>query len=104
MSIDLSKLTPAPWMDDSGDVLDSGCESLLGGWDDGSGWFHNWPDAAFIALARNAFDVMMRRRMYALPDADGKWIVLKGQDWFRNDCPFTALVEADKWLTAKENA
>jgi hypothetical protein len=62
-------------------------------------------DAAFIALARNAFDVMMRRGWGIFRLKDETWRV---QDefslWLWNDGrffdgpdPFTALVEADRW-------
>lgn len=70
----------------------------------------------FIALARNAFDVMMRRKTWIVrlmpshADRDS-WVVLWGlasgpgpfkeyQAWAyerNHDNPFTALVEADKW-------
>jgi len=63
MTLDLSKLTPAPW-DIGGDISINGT------------WATKEADWDFIPLARMAFDVMMRRRMYAHPDADGKWIVL----------------------------
>ena len=66
-------------------------------------------DAEFIALARNAFDVMMRRGWWASFDGGlhpEKWSVHgKGSGFLRDqkmhDDPFTALVEADKWY--KEN-
>lgn len=68
-------------------------------------------DAAFIALARNAFDVMMRRgwspwagKEWSVLDDEGGMIYRKhGGDGSRITAsdPFTALVEADKWY--KEN-
>ena len=67
-------------------------------------------EAQFIAIARNAFDVMMRRKWRAEQADDGKWFVhqiiglLPDFDAFvkytrvtYHDDPFTALVEADKW-------
>ena len=107
MSFDLSKLTPAPWIvtvvDQAGQRFikrPSGHLLLMAEFDDNS------EDVAaldFAALARNAFDVMMRRG----------WGVVKGVDgWFpalpitgelyalrkmRWPDPFTALVEADAW-------
>jgi hypothetical protein len=67
--------------------------------------------AAFIALARNAFDVMMRRGWFPKrADISRKWFVLRLSDSFQHeeligtgcaDDPFTALVEADEWY--KEN-
>lgn len=73
----------------------------------------------FIALARNAFDVMMRRgwhveqtdpedkeekRMWFVPWPSNErktWpdVWMNGKQWFAD--PFTALVEADRWC--KEN-
>lgn len=127
--MDLSKLTPAPWFDNdgyrvhaptadvdkrSGDVLFEGKHLAATG-----------TDSAFVALARNAFDVMMRRGWYAAPiyqqgEVIG-WNVLNahgalaGRDHHRSCAttfmlegwpfsglwsdPFTALVEADKWYT-----
>jgi len=55
MSIDLSKLTPAPWIADRREIE---VPENFHIYDEGG---HNEEDAAFIALARNAFDVMMRR-------------------------------------------
>jgi len=58
---------------------------------------------AFIVLARNAFDVMMRRGWSVRKDLDGEWfcmessrdgLAIKAKD------PFTALVEADRWYKA----
>ena len=72
-------------------------------------------NAQFICLARNAFDVMMRRGWSVRPNCDcfGKplpgWKVEKIEadgytsNWvncelaFHHPDPFTALVEADKW-------
>jgi hypothetical protein len=66
-------------------------------------------NAEFIALARNAFDVMMRRgwgvttdRYVDLWDAihgDTGGIVMEGSERGFPD-PFTALVEADAWYKA----
>lgn len=101
MSIDLSKLTPAP------------CEELVLV---GSGTRH-WAqtpdrvhpkqsreDARFFALARNALDVMMRRGWHPMPDSE-KWFVYGECSMILQAAgthgpypdPFTALVEADKW-------
>ena len=67
-------------------------------------------NAEFIALARNAYDVMMRRGWCAEPKRDGQWGVRKFNNHFYPNgpqgvvtswpCPFTALVEADKWYAA----
>ena len=70
-------------------------------------------DAAFIALARNAFDVMMRRGWYPVFSPEhNRWTVCTQGLWNRMSgelalsfrdathfCgnPFAALVEADKW-------
>lgn len=65
--------------------------------------FYGLADAEFFALARRAFDVMMRRGLGVVRLATG-WAAalptselyedLRRQRW---DCPFTALIEADKW-------
>lgn len=74
-------------------------------------------DKEFAALARNAFDVMMRRgwtvkKLY--PDKSEWGIETRKGWWFENASqngesmnslcwypdPFTALVEADKWYVA----
>ena len=75
-------------------------------------------DAEFFALARNAFDVMMRRGWSPRREwAKGRWFVpqIVGAAKFDTilafekaggilyyDNPFTALVESDKWLTEHE--
>lgn len=62
-------------------------------------------DAKFIDLARNAFDVMMRRgwsaqcvdkNFWYVCDDCGDDVVLEESSHHWED-PFTALVEADKW-------
>lgn len=137
--MDLSKLTPAPWHAGRMDTV-----SYDG---DGTGPYKNvyhdnpkgkmhlgerLPDtvargegdadecranAEFIALARNAFDVMMRRGWQVLL-IDGKWHVFdrilpdgKGFGWIGGvgayeipADPFTALVEADAWYKANIEA
>ncbi len=62
-------------------------------------------------VAHAAFDVMMRRKWrvcpVAVPDA---WAVLNEKNvvlWHNNECftapdPFTALVEADRWMKEQE--
>ena len=131
MSIDLTKLTPAPWVYDertgiasvfAGTPPDcllshnlprciaskSASWSPIGTGGLIAGWTWNEADLAdmeFIALARNAFDVMMRRswtygidrneRIY-IWDARGYDVEgLPDREWGSN--PFTALVEAEKW-------
>ena len=115
MSIDLSKLTPAPW------------ECIA----DQNGYFNLCYGPRVIAqfvhrdecesasFARNALDVMMRRGWHAEyrnvsyaekplrmawvaayhDNEDGHVLITAGD--FPD--PFTALVEADKWLTARES-
>lgn len=122
--MNLDKLTPAPWYE--GKPYAEMCDCFtgtLGGvcsnvWADGG---HDVTklcaglgedDAKFMALARNAFDVMMRRGWTLYRDGGGYWIavveyggspIIRADDgelcWYtglRPD-PFTALVEADKW-------
>lgn len=111
--MNLDQLTPAPWKAELGDVLAGKFQQEIACCFCGSGQaaMPCHPDeedvarAEFIALARNAFDVMMRRGWNPVK-VDGKWQV-SGTDesgrwettplctWFPD--PFTALVEADKW-------
>lgn len=103
--IDLTKLTPAPWKHVSGN------EASFSAVESGDGmfvvlWQPNQYDLEFIALARNAFDVMMRRGWgivlfpsgwtIAIKDVSESFIMNKfrGMRW---PDPFTALVEADAW-------
>lgn len=112
----MSKLTPAPWT----------CRPSCAGADWGfdvpeledadyrDSRFGNQADAEFIALARNAFDVMMRRGWgVASSPQDKLWFLhFQGdpefawrderqlRDWSAShgaEDPFTALVEADRW-------
>ncbi len=117
--MDIGRLTPAPWV--TGKNLHPLSENFmqpavamigsskaiavfpLGDSDD-----VECDDAEFTALARNAFDVMMRRGWYAIPVCDcweavagakerhWLWIGGAGARPIAKD-PFTALVEADKW-------
>lgn len=104
--IDLEKLTPLPAVVKDHDFEEDACgfaasvchpdeefEAAL---------FFEKDDAEFYLLARNAFDVMMRRGWYPRPHF-GKWRA-HGADGYMGDefpDPFTALVETDKWY--KEN-
>ena len=104
MSIDLNWLTPAPWTADGCDVrgpLNADRCPMMSIYDEGG---HSETEAAFIALARNAFDVLIRRGWGVVRFTDG-WKVFLSDDWsfLRSACwadPFTALVEADKWYKA----
>ena len=123
MSLDLEKLTPAPW--ESRHVLGE----VVGEWSDAMNRRlqvcvrdrttpSSEADFDFIALARNAFDVMMRRGWMVCREvvtsnpshkAYGRsvWTVRSehhgdligpiGSRIIWADDPFTALVEADKW-------
>jgi hypothetical protein len=113
--IDLSKLTPAPWVAEiDNDNRDAEVALVYGPYPKGdpclvvAGVFEDLTDGEFIALARNAFDVMMRRGWFPKrADISRKWFVLRLSDSFQHahrwcaDDPFTALVEADEWY--KEN-
>lgn len=113
--MDISKLTPAPW-----EWVDKGDYHILRGQngktvlDDGSaaGEYnreinHDSDDAEFISLARNAFDVMMRRGWHSRLDRYERWIVFDSDgkwpceyefmEFKKWTDPFTALVEADRW-------
>jgi hypothetical protein len=109
--MDLEKLSPAPW-----GVADDGpdhCVCHFASEDTSWPLFERWDgkpdrtDADFIALARNAFDVMMRRGWFVVPRYINRpgtlWWVKTGMatdceiDWMEFPDPFTALVEADAW-------
>lgn len=92
-TIDLANLTPAPW-------ISAPFKS------DGSGgtWL-DIADAHFIAIARNAFDVMMRRGWSVKCFQSGRWYVDNGSEYLNSaDDPFTALLEADAWYKANVEA
>lgn len=110
MTLDLAKLTPAPWNEASWAKDHGRVTTPCGGFDVGEG---RAADAEFIAIARNALDVMMRRGWYAVPcNADAvKWIVVNAfavqlerggntGTYFTASDPFTALVAADDWFKA----
>jgi hypothetical protein len=129
---DLEKLTPAPWRvcpTRGEEDPESGADTLIEttadvqykavvfmGWYDGLHLGCTKPDAAFIALARNAFDVMMRRGWNPLMTSNGwsvsdfhrKRVYDKARtfrDWVLEQewpDPFTALVEADRWMKEQE--
>jgi hypothetical protein len=105
--MDLSKLTPAPW-----ECRPENC----GGWCDEADKHEN---QEFIALARNAFDVMIRRKDWSPihnenPEHGGVgWHVAHSDSKVADSAsslgwcfpgpwpdPFTALVEADAWYKA----
>jgi hypothetical protein len=108
--MDLEKLTPLPWEAGVGDnqtiwMTRHGLRCVLGDVAHGS-----QADADFIALARNAFDIMMMRgwspeRMgdtWIVNDEDGRWFGYPHpyDPLMRWPDPFTALVEADAWFKA----
>lgn len=131
--MDLSKLTPAPWRWER--RFSNGCEIVPRikctpsekrecGWIADLfgapylGYESTLVNAEFIALARNAFDVMMRRGWFAIPVPAG-WAAVylpDGSNWaadespniqwasrtFASPDPFTALVEADQWEKARQ--
>lgn len=102
MSIDLSKLTPAPWRHPSGNVV-------LG---------NRHADLDFIVLARDVFDVMERRH-WAAQHTYGTGPVEDTFGWYVNgaedkdiclktfgtlgDC-WAFMVDADKLLAEREKA
>ena len=109
MSIDLSKLLPAPWEPDHemvyfGAVDDRGRPDSLVVAECRS------PEVAqFVALARNAIDVLIRRGWAVRhSEFDGMWWLAHAgtphpkafRDWSEENAfadPFTTLIEADKW-------
>lgn len=114
MSIDLSKLSPAPWTVHKASHEDADPDEafvLFGGGThdyDRDSTMIDTNHASFIALARNAFDVMMRRGWSVEQWHDGRWSldhVIRPFCWTDAMAwpdPFTALVEADKWYVQKE--
>lgn len=122
--MDLTKLTPAPWRVDPWNTLPNGyligpsIETLPAP----VGLMRAVPpismamdDAEFCALARNAFDVMMRRNWHPeIWDMHGNWFVVTREgDWVTSPNgreplysadPFTALLAADEWYVANVEA
>ena len=101
MTLDLSKLSPAPW-------VNCGHELFFGRQRQGTRHQQilKEADAEFCALARNAFDIMMRRGWGCSHGPRGWWVncpmevCLKFGVNFKMEPfpdPFTALVEAEKW-------
>lgn len=110
--MDLEKVTAAPWGEAKNVVY--GPDGMIGEF--GFGYLFNDPEmianAAFTCLARNAFEVMMRRGegfMLCQTDDGKRWMIdcsIGNHGWipgFWPD-PFTALVEADKWYTQNVEA
>jgi hypothetical protein len=108
--IDLSKLSPAPWTGDENatEIRDGNGESVLAQTGRERDCFGE-EDFAFVLLARQAFDVMMRRGWEA-QQYQRQWFAVDGDrmdgraivpDSFHPD-PFTALVEADRWTKERE--
>ncbi len=130
-TLDLSKLSPAPWEATSGSVpigdtgdyepwvnVDSP-ECVICRLEETVDFCDGKPDwhatAEFIALARNAFEIMMRRGWGVNRYGDGwrpfvrdraqfemvRWMNSRGEEFCWPD-PFTALVEADAWWRKHE--
>jgi hypothetical protein len=135
MTIDLSKLTPAPWSARSNhdhSTLPPQVDSVKE-----NGIMSPYPviqmmwlchestkeaedrmiaeceaNCEFVALARNAFDVMMRRGWGVFFSASGWGVVFPNESRFsspvlrgeRYTDPLNALVEADKWMTEQVEA
>lgn len=118
MKIDLMKLTPAPWFDDGYRTYGptEGADKRNGPvlFEYKNCFETDESDGPFIALARNAFDVMMRRgwiaRRHPEVTLESRWhvdFISPGFDTLlsreqtgyvhRHADPFTALVEADAW-------
>lgn len=127
MTIDITKITPAPWETSAGatptDPYDEKYDwyfargPFIKGKPYEDGIAQAKIDAEFIALARNAFDVMMRR--FWQPEKTQKGWRLSGNvvcfynneaflKWWSErgdyDDPFTPLVEADAWYRENVDA
>lgn len=102
------KLSPAPWNAEGLRVWHEGqTVSLIAMLKFETEVEHAEDDAEFIALARNAFDVLQRRPWTIKKWDDGRWGIAMnvGYHW-PDHClgmpnewpdPFTALVAADEW-------
>ncbi len=109
--MNLDNLAPAPWKADGQRVEgpdEGGDRGRMVIYDEGG---HTETEAEFIALARNAFDVMVRRGWGVACYGPGRWVVPGfSKHWYVVHAgppydypdPFTALVEADNWLKARE--
>ncbi len=108
--MDLDKLSPAPWKAEPADMITpplvsvNGITLLLA---TAGGPIGN-SAVEFVALARNAFSVMMQRGWFVRLMPIREWIVydeFSGPIWDKKNKrhppkfydPFTALVEVDKW-------
>lgn len=112
MTFDPKQLMPAPWevYCESNNEDYPSISGLTCGLHGGDSCIIDINHANFIALARNAFDVMMRRGWIAARATTGEWVVKHGDGlakyeildkpsgglFFASD-PFTAIVEADRW-------
>ncbi len=105
MSIDPSKLTPAPW--ELVEVSYEHCQRMPHDFiaANGSSEVSKEELVSFACLARAAFDVLMRRGWTVMRNRFG-WVVMFDVDddpvpspgpLSPQQDPFTALVEADKW-------
>ena len=101
--MDLSKLTPAPWfmeLEQTKIILSSASVQRIA-------WVFDENHTEFMALARNAFEIMMRRGWQPKRHINGQWTVDDScggmNEPFRVAChlswsdPFTAIVEAYRW-------
>lgn len=113
-TLDLSKLTPGPLV-----VKHSDAMAAVARQDDPNRfvilWQMNVDDVAFYALARNAFDIQMRRgwgvkcrhgATFIAVDADGMEVMGPTHApyvlWGYFDNPFTAIIAADAWMKEHE--
>lgn len=108
--MNLEKLSPAPWKMDVGAIQTDPYDTpydwyfargpIIKGKIAKEGKEAANTDAEFIALARNAFEVMMKREWHAEKTNDGWEVIGSGHAEIidsRHPDPFTAIVEADKW-------
>lgn len=109
--IDLTHLDPAPWQaipgDGGGAVTDAEGFAILLPAAGGTNVRQAEAALAFAALARNAYDVIIRRNWLPQKRVSGQWMVEdeRGNLLYREDgsriiadCPFAALVEADRYF------
>ena len=113
MTLDLTKLSPAPF-EVRQDPVEVGCKAVCHKFEYEPREFATvWiaremkeADAVFLALARQAFTIMLKRGWgvekcyhgWSVYDHQGDFFFPGDKDSWPQD-PFTAVVKADRWLT-----
>ncbi len=101
--MNLAELTPAPWTTNEDLAVCGSDGTALCCCSCNYGHPVDETNAAFVSLARNAFDVLIRRGekfMLTKNEHGDQWMIdAEDYGWITGvwPDPFTALVEADKW-------